>query len=518
MSEEYIYPPPRSLPAGSTVIAYCRDSGGNVQGESIGQQSKIIADYCRANGLVLLHVYSESESGRKTQNRKEFLQMMDFLTNTPKENRPRGLLIWHTSRFMRNLKKFNRNVSALLDEGLILHSLTQNFPEGITGYILLLLAAWNDEQYSDSLGKHVRRGIHEAVSNGFCNGGPAPKGYKIKRVPGGHLKNGEDRLRITWVIDEDLAPLIRLAWEMRAQGKGYTAITQATEGKIYTNKGSWITHFRNRSYLGIGKAGKLEVPDHHEPLITYELWDAVRNVEKARDAQFHNKRMKHPSLLAGLSRCAYCGAGMVLHTARDYRCYVCGKRDRKHGFADCKESRKVNARKAENVILKAIRNRILSPEFASDWLEEIQRQIVNAGSEIDKEIGKATKALVTVERSINRLLELAEGTGDLEEIKGRLIENKRKKSEFESKIKTLKARRSAEVPQITPEALALVFTEMRSKLDAAIESGDVPTAKKILSGFIASIELSNKHAVINYVCPTQFQPMNGGRLAPTKIP
>lgn len=518
MSEEYIYPPPRSLPAGSTVIAYCRDSGGNAQGESIGQQSKIIADYCKANGLVLLHIYAESESGRKTKNRKEFLQMMDFLTNTPKDARPRGLLIWHTSRFMRNLKKFNRNVSALLDEGLILHSLTQNFPEGITGYILLLLAAWNDEQYSDSLGKHVKRGIHEAVANGFSNGGPAPKGYKIKRVPGGYLKNGEDRLRIKWVVDEDLAPLIRLAWEMRAQGKGYTAITQATEGKIYTNKGSWITHFRNRSYLGIGKAGDLEVPDHHEPLITWELWDAVRKVEKERDTQFHNKRMKHPSLLAGLSRCAYCGAGMVLHTARDYRCYVCGKRDRKHGFTDCKESRKVNARKAEKVIIDAIHDRILSPEFAIDWLEEIQKQITAVSSQIDKEIGKVTKALVTVERSIARLLELAEGAGDLDEIKDRLIQHKREKSEIESKIRTLKARRSAEVPQITPEALSLVFAEIRAQLEAAIGNGDISTAKKILSGFIASIELSNKHAVINYVCPTQFKPMDGGQLAPTKIP
>jgi DNA invertase Pin-like site-specific DNA recombinase len=514
-----LYPPPKSLPPGSVVIAYCRDSGGNAQTESIEQQSKIITDYCKTHGLVLLRIYSESESGRKTKNRKEFLQMMDFLTNTPKDLRPRGLLIWHTSRFMRNMKKFNRNVSALIDEGLVLHSLTQDFPEGITGYILLLLAAWTDEKYSEDLGTHVKRGIHEAVSKGFCNGGTPPKGYKVKKVPGGYLKNGETRYRITWVIDEELAPLIRLAWEMRAQGKGYTAIIKATGGKVYVNKGSWITHFRNKSYLGIGKAGDLEVPNHHEPLITWELWEAVRKVEQKRDSEFHARRMRYPSLLAGLARCAYCGAGMVLHTSKNYRCYVCGKRDRKKGFVYCPEARKINARKAEQAILNTVRNRILSPEFISDWLDAVQTQLTLGANELDNEIGKATKALITVERSIARLLELAEGAGELEEIKSRLIEHKRQKAELETKIKTLKARRSLEVPQITPEALALVFAEIRAQLDTAIESGDIPTAKRILASFISSIELSSKSAVINYVCPMQSnQPNTNLQLAPTKVP
>lgn len=515
--DEHIYPPPKTLPAGSAVIAYCRDSGGNVQTESIGQQAKIITDYCKAHGLVLLRIYSESESGRKTKNRKEFLAMMDYLTKAPRDAGPRGLLIWHTSRFMRNLKKFNRNVSVLLDEGLIIHSLTQNFPDGISGQILMLLAAYTDERYSEDLGIHVKRGIHEAVEKGFSNGGPAPKGYKIKRVPGGKLKNGEVRYRIKWEIDEDLAPLVRLAWEMRAKGKGYASIIEATKGKVYTNKGSWITHFRNKSYLGIGKAGNLEIPDHHEPLITWEIWDAVRKVEKERDDEFNHRRMRYPSLLAGLAKCKYCNAGMVLHTSKDYRCYVCGKRDRKRGYAECTEARKVNARKAERVVLDTIRNRILSREYAADWLEEIQKQM-SGEEDLDQQIGKATKALVSVDRSITRLLELAEDTGDMEEIKGRLKEHKQKKTELENKIKTLKARRSSEVPQITLEAISLVFDEIRAQLDKAIESGDIPTAKKIMSRFVEKIELTNKAAIIHYVCPLQFQPMGNEASAPTKKP
>ncbi|MFZ4778889.1 MAG: recombinase family protein [Terrimicrobiaceae bacterium] len=72
---------------------------------------------------------------------------------------------------------------------------------------------------------------------------------------------------------------------------------------MYKGAGSWITHFRNKSYLGIGKAGELEIPEHHEPIITRELWDAVKQVEQSSPRfgksgkPFHPQRIKHPSLL-----------------------------------------------------------------------------------------------------------------------------------------------------------------------------------------------------------------------------
>lgn len=515
MSAEYIYPTPKSLPAGSPVIAYCRDSGGTNQGESIDQQERVIRKYCDDNGLVLMRVYTETQSGRKTKNRKIFLGMIEDVMTAPKERRPRGLLVWSISRFARNLTQASRHFYTLLDEGLIVHSLTEHFPEGIAGSLLFTVAAYTHEKYSEDLGKNIKRAAAERVKNGFCNGGQAPMGYKVKRSVIGIRRNGQERLGVKWEADEELAPLVRLAWELRAQGKGYAAIIKATKGKLYTNKGSWITHFQNKSYLGIGKAGGLEVPDHHEPLITWELWDAVRKVEKERDSQFHHNRISHPSLLAGFAKCVYCNSAMVLHTARDYRCYVCGKRDRQRGYKDCTEARKVNAPKAERIILDAIRRRIISPEFAASWVADIQEQMTNA-IDFDKEIGRHTNALMNVERSMMRLLDLAERTGELEEIENRLVNHKREKTELEVKIKTLKARRDSEIPQITAEALALVFSEIRAQLDAALESGDIPTAKKIISQFVDKIELSNKAAIIYYVCPQTIQPMEGMLLAPTR--
>jgi DNA invertase Pin-like site-specific DNA recombinase len=498
--DDYIFPPPSSLPPGSTIIVYARDSGGPAQEESIGQQERVFADYCKKYGLVLIRTYAETASGRKTKNRKEFLRMIEDVLNTPKDLRPRGLLLWSTSRFARNLKQFNRNFYTLLDEGLIIHSLTEQFPEGISGHLLLSIAAYTHEKFSEDLGKNIKRGIADRVKAGYCNGGQAPKGYQVIKDDSGRRRDGHTRSGVKWIPDPEIAPLVLLAWELRAQGKSYGEITKATGGKVYTNRGSWITHYKNKSYLGIGKAGDLEIPDHHEALITWELWDAVQVLEKERDTTFHYKRLSNPSLLAGLARCLHCGAAMVLHTDKKYRSYTCGKRDRQRGFSVCTQARRVNARKAERVVLDAIRNKILSPKFVNDWIADIQSQMTDV-NDFDRMIGETNKTLISTERSITRLLQLAEGTGEIEEITSRLINLKRDKVELESKIKILKARQDANNPQITPEALALAFAEIGQQIDEALQRGELLTAKKIIGGFVQKIELSNKNAIIHYVNP-----------------
>lgn len=509
MSDEYIHKPPATLPPGSLVIAYLRDSGGPNQENSIGQQLEIVTTYCKQYGLILGRVFSDTASGRKTKNRDQFLDMFNSVMTTDEATRPAGLLLWAYSRFSRDIVDFNFYLYGIIKQGLIVHSLTEEIPEGLAGQIVLSVKAYTNADFSVQLGKNIKRGIAERVKAGYNNGGQAPRGYRIVRELHDSRRNGQTRIGIRWEIDPELAPLIRLAWELRAQGKGYTAISKATGGKVYNNKISWATHFRNKSYLGIGKAGDLEIPDHHEALITWEMWEAVKRVEASmpnygrhgrRGALLHPKRMHHPSLLSGLAFCKYCGAAMILHTSKDYRSYACGQRDRKKGFSDCKEARRVNARKADAIILDAILNRILSPAFVEELLEEIQNQFADT-DRIDREIGDTNNLLIMTTRSITRLVQLAENAGDLVEITARLKELKGQEAEYTAKIKTLKAERGAAMPQITPEALALVFSTWRDQITNAHASGDLLTAKKLLTYFVQKIDLAYDAAIIHYTYP-----------------
>ncbi len=504
---EYIYPPPATLPPGSLVIAYLRDSGGRNQEDSIGQQERVLIDYCQKHGLILSKIYFETASGRKTKQRGEFLRMIDSIMSAPKDLRPAGLLLWSYSRFTRaDVAEFNHYFYGLIMQGMIIHALTDDIPEGLAGQIILSVKAYSNADYSIQLGKNIKRAIADNVKKGFCNGGQPPRGYKLVRELHENTRGGAPKIGIKWIPDPELAPLVRLAWEMRAQGQSYKAITKATGAKLYTIPGSWITHFINKSYLGIGKAGDLEIPDHHEALITHELWDAVRKVQEAsprlggRGKLLHHRRMSNPSLLAGVAFCVHCGAAMILHTSADYRCYACGTHDRKNTFSECTLSRKVNARKADALILDIVLNRILSPEFANDLLGDIQSQIADT-SKIDREVNDANNILMVNARSITRLMKLAEDTGDLKEITSRLKELKQEETEYTAKIKRLKAQRAVEMPQLTPEALALVFDTWRAQIRNAYQSGDILNAKKLITQFVKRIDLSNDTAIIHYTYP-----------------
>ncbi|MCC7118554.1 MAG: recombinase family protein [Anaerolineales bacterium] len=497
---DYIYQPPASLPPGSVVIAYLRDSGGPAQDESIGQQERVILEYSKKYGLALSRVYSETASGRKTKNREQFLEMFNFIMTCPDTLRPHGLILWAYSRFSRDVLDFNYFLSGLLRKGLIVHSLTEQIPDGIAGQIMLSVKAYTNADYSIQLGKHIKRGIADRVKAGYSNGGTPPKGYRIFRDFQGVRRNGAERTGIKWVIDQELYPLIQRAWELRAQGVSYTEITKATEGKVYTSINAWVSHFRNESYIGFGKAGELRIPNHHEALISQELWEAVKKVETKQKNLFHYRRTRYPSLLAGLAFCIHCGAAMVIHTSRDYRGYACGRHDRKKGFADCPDSRRVNARVIETLILESLFNKVLSAEFANQILGDVQNQLADT-DKLAREITSLTNALVEVERGIARQVKAIEGLGEIEEIQKRLIELKRQQAQYKEKLKSLKLEQEVKTPEVTPEALALIFDTWRSQIKCAKETGDLLTAKKLLAQFIHKIELSHKKAIIHYTYP-----------------
>lgn len=504
---DYIHKPPRSLPRGSVVIAYLRDSGGPKQELSIGQQEQAIMDYCREYGLILQRVYSDTASGRRTKKRDQFLQMVGDVMATHEDLRPHGLLLWSFSRFSRDYAQFNRYYYILVDFGVIVHSLVdEEIPEGLAGGVVLSVKAYSNADFSEQLSKHIKRGIESRVREGFNNGGQPPRGYVAIRIEQESKRtNGIKRVGIRWEPDPDLAPLVVLAWELRAQGKGYAEITKATGSRIYKTRNSWNSHFRNKSYLGIGKAGGLEIPDHHTPIITWELWNAVKKVEASiptfggHGTPTHPRRTSHPSLLSGLAFCVHCGAAMVLHTSKDYRSYQCGKKDRQRGAKDC-NARGVNARIADRVILDAVLHQIMSLSFVESLCSEISSIMIDT-KQLDHEIGIANNLLVTAERSISRLLALAEETGEIKELAQRLNQLRQERDEHAAHLKRLKAERAQEIPELSPEALSLWFSIVRDQIETATQSGDILTAKRQLAQIVSKIELGRDESIIHLAIP-----------------
>src|SRR5512137_1700128 len=117
-----LIPPPSTLPPGSRVWAYLRDSGGDNQDRSIARQLESIQTYCAQHRLELVHVYKdEARSGTTTAGREAFHRMI--AQSDKEEDRPAGLLLWSFSRFARNLDDGTYYKSRLRRNNIFIHSL-----------------------------------------------------------------------------------------------------------------------------------------------------------------------------------------------------------------------------------------------------------------------------------------------------------------------------------------------------------------------------------------------------------
>ena len=105
-------------------------------------------------------------------------------------------------------------------------------------------------------------------------------------------------------------------------------------------------------------------------------------------------------------------------------------------------------------------------------LGEIQSQMVDT-AKIDQEISNTTTLLFSTERSISRLLSLAEESGEIKEIAVRLKQLRQERAEYNARIIQLKATRAVDVPDISLEALSVVFSVWRQQIETA-------TAEEIL--------------------------------------
>ncbi len=494
-------PPPSTLKPGSIVWAYLRDSGGPNQEQSVPQQEAEIRAYCKRHGLVLTRLFADvGKSGGSVIHRNSFLEMMDL--SEDESLRPAGLLLWNFGRFSRDVDDSDYYKATIRKRGIVIHSLTDPIPEGQwAGVVEKIIDIANEEKRRQN-SRDVKRALESLVRQGYAPGGTPPRGYKSVPVVIGVHADGRPRTVSKWEPDPELWDLVKLAWQLRAEGKTYGEITRATQGKIYKSVNCWITFFSNKSYLGIGKCGDKEFPNHHEAAIDETTWAAVQQVQKAhpRSGLRHPRRIAYPSLLAGLARCAHCGASMVYHaqTSRNWPYYICGKRDRQKASKSC-DGRRINARKVNALVLEAVLHQVLTPDYFNALLQEVQNQMSDVAS-LEAEIEEKRNDLRSVERAISNLLELAEAFGvgaALERLKQREAE----RSQLVIEIQTLEARRDLQRVEVTPEALALALDVWRKRILNAQESGDVAALRNLLAHFVDKIEMDYTSVKIWYTYP-----------------
>jgi DNA invertase Pin-like site-specific DNA recombinase len=505
MSEQYS-PPPPGLPAGARVWAYLRDSGGPSQDQSVGQQEKEIIAFCRRYNLQLIKIFRDvARSGGSVQGRDEFMAMID--QSEDGSIRPQGILIWNFARFARDSIDSNYYKSTLRKRGIIIHSLTDSIPENdFAGRIVETVLDLANEEKRRQTSRDVKRGLKALVSEGFAPGTP-PRGYVAIQMPRGEKRDGTPRMVSKWEPDPVLAEYVKLAWQLRAEGKSYKEITEATKGKLYTSANSWHSFFKNKSYLGSYGKGIFEIPDHHTPLTTFEIWEAVQKITDAHPLRRkkgqlnHPRRVGYPTVLSGFTYCLECGAMMTHspgHKKTPWRHYLCGQKNRR-GYQSC-SSRRIGAEKAEAKIIEAVLSHVLTPDYLAEAIEETKKQLDSTDA-IERQIKAEQRRLEDLSIVIQRLLKTIERTGS-QAAQDKLQEREREKTQCKAEIERLTIQLAAAQVEITPEAIPVILAAWRDQFNKLQEAGNIRDLKAWLMQFIHRIDLGYTKARIFYTYPT----------------
>jgi hypothetical protein len=162
-------------------------------------------------------------------------------------------------------------------------------------------------------------------------------------------KGREER---TVVVDEERAPLVKLAFEEYATGKwtvldlaehlASLGLTTRATPKIPSapiNRSALNKILVNPFYRGTTKYKGVEYTGNHTPLVDAETWQKVQDVLYSHLNGERNR--EHPHYLKGSVFCKNCGSRMIITYAKSrsgvrYPYFVCAGRHNKRTDCDCR--------------------------------------------------------------------------------------------------------------------------------------------------------------------------------------
>ncbi len=301
------------------------------QALSIDSQIKEMSALAAREGLEVVEVRRESHSAKETGQRAVFNQTLEDV-RTGKFN---GILTWAADRISRNAGDLGRVVD-LMDAGALLQIQTysQKFSNNPNEKFLLMILCSQAKLENDNKSINVKRGLKTRAEMGMLPGW-APVGY---------LNDKRSDHKCEYLLDPIRAPIIKLIFEKVGQErwsgvKIYHWLRDEVKFTTRSGKNMSISTLyellKNPFYCGVFEyprgSGNWYV-GKHEPLITRELFEAVR--EKVA-AETKPKKQTDGFAFTRMMTCGECESGITClekekvvkstGETKVYRYYVCSR-------------------------------------------------------------------------------------------------------------------------------------------------------------------------------------------------
>lgn len=366
--------------------------GGADEGFSIPAQREANKKKALSMGAMVGKEFVDRGTSAKSADRPELQKMLEYV----KENADRVdyVIVHKVDRLARNRGDDIDIMRTLRECGVQLVSASESIDDTPAGMLLHGIMSSIAEFYSQNLANEVKKGLNEKVKGG---GTPsrAPLGYlNIRRMDD---KGREER---TVILDEERAPLIKLAFEEYATGNwtvqdlaehlAACGLTTRATPRIPSqpiNKKSLNKVLINPYYKGIVPYQGVEYNGTHPTLVDSDTWQQVQDILEAHTNG--ERTREHPHFLKGSVFCKNCGSRMFInytksHTGVRYPYFVCGGRHNKR--TDCKQ-RAVLIANVERQVEQIYGKYSFPPQIAKyleDWLRQnIEKERDKYATELD---------------------------------------------------------------------------------------------------------------------------------------
>ena len=311
--------------------------GGADEGFSIPAQREANKKKAASIGAFVIKEFVDRGASARSADRPELQRMLEYI----EENKSQidYVIVHKIDRLARNRGDDVDITRALQRANVKLVSTTESIDETPSGILLHGIMSSIAEFYSRNLSNEVTKGLGEKARNGGTVY-QAPLGYKNIRIV--DEKGREDR---TVVLDEERAPLIRLAFEYYATGdwtlrtlsdhlmkRGLTTrATPKVPSKPMDLK-SLGKLLVNPYYKGVVSFQGVFYPGNHTPLTDDKTWDQVQSVLTSHVVG--ERTREYPHFLKSTIYCAKCGSRLCIQMAKSksgtvYPYFVCSGRHSK---------------------------------------------------------------------------------------------------------------------------------------------------------------------------------------------
>lgn len=312
------------------VAAYCRVStDSDEQLNSYNSQVTHYTDLIHKNeAWEFVNVYADfGISGTQTKKRTEFQRMIKDAKNGLIDM----IITKSISRFARNTIDTLEHVRDLKENGVAvtfekenINTLTSN------GELLLTILSSLAQGESESISQNTKMGLKMKAKQGEMIGFNSCMGYVYDTETG------------KLILNEEEAETVKFIFKRYVEGAGAHTIARDLEAKgIKTKKGKENWHdsavagiIRNEKYVGdvvmgktytvdpiskkrivnFGEQDRYYIKDHHEPIISRELFNKAQENREKRSRRTNDGKIKRHSMdypFSNIMKCKYCGGTII---------------------------------------------------------------------------------------------------------------------------------------------------------------------------------------------------------------